>query len=90
MKVVINHDRCQHADAFATCCLAEMIENPLGQEHYCLASVVDDRQPELTVILIFEGKRYTTILHDQAERETVMAEGWPAFLPSSATRIEAA
>jgi hypothetical protein len=80
MRVVINHDRCVHADAFATRCLATMIQNPLGQEHYCLAGVVDDGRPELTLILIFEGKRYTKVLHTQAERDNVAAEGWPAFV----------
>ncbi len=80
MKVVINHDRCVHADAFSTRCLAQMIQNPMGQEHFCLAGTVEDGQPELTVVLIFEGKRYTRVLHDQAERDTVAAEGWPAFI----------
>jgi hypothetical protein len=83
MKVVINHDRCVHADAFSTRCLAGMIENPLGQEHYCLATVVDDGKPELTVTLVFDGKVYTRVMHDKAERETVAAEGWPAFLEQS-------
>ena len=79
MKVVINHDRCAHSDAFATRCLATMIQNPLGQEHFCLASVVDDGKPELTVILVFDGRTYTRILHNEVERESVAAEGWPAF-----------
>ncbi len=79
MKVVINHDRCQHADAFATRCLAGMIQNPLGQEHHCLAGVIDDGKPELVVTLIFDGGIYTRVMRDQAERDAVAAEGWPAF-----------
>jgi hypothetical protein len=79
MKVVINHDKCVHADAFSTRCLAEMVENPQGIEHYCLAGIVDDGKPELTVILIFDGQTYVKVLHNKAEREEVIAEGWPAF-----------
>ncbi len=85
MRVVINRDRCQHADAFAARCLAGMIDHPLGQEHYCLASVVDDGKPELTVEVILEGKRYVAVLHNQVEREIVMAEGWPAMTLANQT-----
>ena len=83
MKVVINHDRCVHADAFATRCLATTIENPMGENHYCLAGVIDDGKPELTVSLIFEGKTYTRVLHNQAERDEIAAVGWPAFTQSA-------
>jgi hypothetical protein len=80
MKVVINHDTCQHAGAFADRCLAATIRNPLGHERYCAAEVVDDGRPELTVVLIFDGQEHTLILHDELERESVASEGWPAFL----------
>ena len=89
MKVVINHDRCVHADAFATRCLAATIEYPMGESHYCLAGVIDDGKPELTVSLIFEGKTYTRVLHNQAERDIVAAEGWPAFTEYTQNRTPA-
>lgn len=45
MKIVINHDNCQHAGAFADRCLAATIRNPLGHERYCAARVEDDGRP---------------------------------------------
>lgn len=80
MKIVINHDNCNHADAFADRCLAMTMQYPLGHVRYCLSEVVDDGQPELTVVLIFEGQEHTLVLRDESEREAVAAEGWPAFL----------
>jgi len=80
MKIVINHDNCQHANAFADRCLAATIRNPLGHERYCAAQVEDDGQPELTVVLIFDGQEHSLVLRDEAEREAVASEGWPAFL----------
>ena len=84
MRIVINHDNCNHADAFADRCLAMTIQHPLGHARYCLADVVDDGQPELTVVLIFEGQEHTLVLRDESEREAVASEGWPAFLSSRA------
>lgn len=55
MKIVINHDNCQHTGAFADRCLAATIRNPLGHERYCAAEVIDDGQAALTVVLIFDG-----------------------------------
>ena len=80
MKIVINHDNCQHANAFADRCLAATIRNPLGHDRYCAAQVEDDGRPELTVVLIFDGEEHTLVLRDEAEREVVASEGWPAFL----------
>ncbi len=80
MKIIINHDNCQHAGAFADRCLAATIRNPLGHERYCMAQVEDDGRLELTVVLIFDGQGHTLILSDEIERESIAAEGWPAFL----------
>ena len=84
MKIIINHDNCQHAGAFADRCLAATIRNPLGHERYCAARVEDDGQPELTVVLVFDRQEHTLILRNAAEREVVASEGWPAFLRSEA------
>lgn len=80
MKIIIDHDNCQHGGAFADRCLAATIRNPLGHERYCMAQLIDDGQPELTVVLIFGGQEYTLVLHNEAECEEVAAEGWPAFV----------
>jgi hypothetical protein len=80
MKIIINHDNCQHTGAFADRCLAATIRSPLGHERYCMAQVEDDGRPELTVVLIFDGQGHTLILSDEMERESIAAEGWPAFL----------
>ena len=80
MKITINRDLCHHGGAFADRCLAATIRNPLGHEHYCIAQLEDDGQPELTVVMILDGQAHTLILHNEAEKELVEAEGWPAFL----------
>ena len=80
MRIVIDHDNCRYADAFATQCLAETILDPLNHQRYCLAELADNGKQELTVVLIFDGREHPLILHDQTERESVAAIGWPAFL----------
>ncbi len=80
MRIVINHDNCQHAGAFADRCLAATIRNPLGHERYCAAEVTDDGQDALTVVLILDGQEHTLTLRHRREREIVAGEGWPAFL----------
>ena len=83
MKIVINHDHCQHAGAYADRCLAATIRSPLGHTRYCAAEVMDDRQSALTVVLIFDGQEHTLVL-DETKREYVESEGWPAFLSPGA------
>ncbi|HEC24282.1 MAG TPA: hypothetical protein ENI95_15345 [Chloroflexi bacterium] len=80
MKIVIDHDNCEHASAFADRCLGATIREPEGHERYCMAHVEDDGKPELTVVLIFDGQEHTLVLRDMAEREAVALEGWAAFL----------
>ncbi len=80
MRIVIDHDRCEHGGHFADRCLAATILHPLGHERYCLAEVEDDGRPELTVTLRMEGKEYTVILKDPEEARAVALEGWAAFV----------
>jgi hypothetical protein len=80
MKITIDHDHCQHGGEFADRCLAATIRNPLGHERFCMAQVDEDGQPELTVVLVFDGEEHTLILHDQRERDIAASLGWPAFL----------
>ncbi len=86
MKIVINHDNCQHAGAYADRCLGATIRNPLGHERFCAAEVADDGQPALTVVLVFDGQEHTLVL-DELKREYVASEGWPAFLSPEAWGI---
>jgi hypothetical protein len=90
VRIVIDHDNCRHADAFATQCLAETILDPLSHQRYCMAEVDDDSRPELTVVLLFEGRAHTLVLHDQTERETVAAIGWQAFLEPETAGVTSA
>lgn len=78
MKITINHDHCQHSDAFADRCLTATIRNPLGHERYCMAELVDDGRPELTVTLIIEGQSYTLVLGTDAEQNVGLVEEWLA------------
>jgi hypothetical protein len=80
MKITINRDLCQHGGAFADRCLAATIRSPLGHEHYCIAQMEQDGQPELTVVMILDGQAHTLILHNEAEKELAAGEGWPAFI----------
>jgi hypothetical protein len=84
MRMVINHDNCQHGGAFADRCLAATVRYPLGHERYCTALLEDDGKPELTVTLVFDGREHTLVLSDEEEREIVASEGWTAFLQPEA------
>jgi hypothetical protein len=85
MKIVIDHDNCQHGGAFSDRCLSATILNPLGHERYCTAQVTDDGLPEMTVVLIMDAKEYTLVLRDEEERKAVAFEGWTAFVKPSET-----
>jgi hypothetical protein len=80
MKVIVNHDHCQHGPDFADRCLAATIRNPLGHERFCMAQMEEDGRPEMTVVLVFDGVEHTLVLHDERERELAASEGWPAFV----------
>ncbi|MEX0788036.1 MAG: hypothetical protein WD040_04480 [Anaerolineales bacterium] len=80
MRIRINHDHCEHANAYADRCLAATLLNPLGHERFCAARVEDDGKDEMTVSLVFEGVERTLVLHNREEVELAAAEGWPAFL----------
>ncbi len=80
MRIVVNHDWCQHGGYFADRCLGATIRYPLGHERYCTALVEDDGRPELTVTLHMDDQEYTLVLRDEAERRAVALEGWSAFV----------
>jgi hypothetical protein len=69
MLIIIDHDNCQHADAFSERCLGKTIKDPLGHERYCMRHLEDDGKEELTVVLIQDGKRHTIVLKDQEARD---------------------
>ena len=74
MRIVINHDSCQHGGAYADRCLAATIRHPLGHERLCTAEIVEDGQAELTVVLIVDDQTYALTFHDELQRE--IAESW--------------
>jgi len=80
MKVMINHDNCQHGGAFSDRCLAATIRNPLGHERFCTALLEDDGQSDLTVVLVMDGQEHVLTLHTPEEIEAASAEGWVAFV----------
>jgi len=84
MRVVINHDTCQHGGAFADRCLAATIRHPLGHERHCTAEAKEDGRPELTVVLIADGHAHTLVLRTPAEQEIAASEGWLALADSPA------
>ncbi len=80
MKIVIDHEQCKHADAYADRCLSATIRNPLGHERPCMALIEDDGKKELTVIMMIDGQPHTLVLHNKAERELAASDGWVAFV----------
>ncbi len=90
MKITINHDTCQHGDNFADRCLAATMRYPLGHNRYCTEQVEDDGQPELTVVLIYQGQEHALVLRDQNEVEAAAVDGLEAFLRASAARTQVA
>jgi hypothetical protein len=78
MKITVNHDNCQHSDAFASRCLAATIRNPLGHERYCMAQLEEDGQPELTLTLIVDGQTYTLVLGTDPEQNVGAVEEYLA------------
>ncbi|MEW6567854.1 MAG: hypothetical protein AB1449_06740 [Chloroflexota bacterium] len=69
MKIVIDHDACQHGGAYADRCLAATVRHPLGHERYCTALVEDDGRAELTVVVIFDGQEHVAVVRSSAEAE---------------------
>jgi hypothetical protein len=69
MRIIIDHDKCLHGGFFAEKCLAETLRNPLGHERSCMAAIEEDGKPEVTVILIEDGKKQTIILHNEDEQQ---------------------
>jgi hypothetical protein len=87
MKVIINHNNCQHGGYYADHCLSATIRNPLGHERFCMAQLEEDGKPELTITLIEENEERTIVLHNQAEQEAAASDGWTAFYaPQSQTK----
>ncbi len=84
MIIVIDHDACKHGGAFADRCLMATLLHPLGHERSCLAEVVDDGRPELTVTLRFDGEEHRLVLKDPQEVRAVALEGWTAFVRQAA------
>jgi hypothetical protein len=83
MKVVINHDACQHSGEFADRCLAASLRNPYGHEKYCGGEIVVDGKPEVTVVLRMDGKTYQRVFRSEAELEVAADRGWPAFMDAT-------
>jgi hypothetical protein len=69
MKITIDHDKCLHGGFFAEKCLAATLRSPLGHERSCMAAVEEDGKPEITVILIEDGKEQVIILHNEDEQQ---------------------
>ena len=78
MRLVINHDACQHSGEFADRCLAASLRNPYGHERYCGAEIVVDGKAE-----VMDGRAYQRIFQTEAEREVAADRGWPAFVEAS-------
>ena len=85
MRILVNHDACQHAGEYSDRCLSATVRNPWGHEAFCMAQVEEDGREELTVVLTSGGQSVTRVFRTQAEREIAAAEGWLAFVDSKSS-----
>lgn len=79
MYIEIDHDRCQHADAYAHLCLAKTLRYPLGHERSCFARLLDDGEPSITVVLREDGEEHLRIFESEEELRAWAMEGSLAF-----------
>lgn len=79
MYIVIDHDQCQHAGAYANLCLAKTLRYPLGHERYCFSQFLDDGKKAITVVLREDGQERVRIFESEEELRTWAMEGSLAF-----------
>lgn len=79
MKIVLDHDQCQHAGAYADRCLAATMRFPMGHERYCMAEYVEDGEPAITVVLRDAGEESERTFSSEKEMRAAAFEGSLAF-----------
>ena len=84
MKIIIDHDNCEHADSYSERCLYNTIMDPIGHERFCMMQRIDDGKEELTIVLLQDGKTYTRVIDNEVDREIVASEGWAGFAEAKA------
>ena len=80
MKIIIDHDNCEHADGYSERCLYNTILDPTRHERFCMMERIDDGKETLTVVLKQNGQVFTRVVHNQEEREIAASEGWAGFV----------
>ncbi len=79
MYIVIDHDQCKHAGAYAHLCLAKTMQHPLGHERFCLAQIFDDGRESITLVLREEGEELVRVFESEEEMHQWAPEGELAF-----------
>lgn len=80
MLLVLDHDQCKHASAYADRCLFNTLRFPQGHERYCMAEYVEDGQAAITVVLREGGREKTRVFESEEELRSAAPEGALAFL----------
>jgi hypothetical protein len=79
MYIMINHDQCKHASAFADRCLANTMRYPLGHERYCMAEQRDDGSDSITIVLRKDGQEWVRVFESEQEASMWAMDGSLAF-----------
>lgn len=79
MFILIDHDLCRHASAFADRCLANTMRHPLGHERYCMADQRDDGRESITIVLRKDGAEWVRVFESEQELTTWAPSGSLAF-----------
>lgn len=79
MYIVIDHDKCQHAEAYAHLCLAKTLRYPLGHERTCFSRFLDDGKQTITVVLRADGQEHVRVFQSEEDLRTWAMEGSLAF-----------
>jgi hypothetical protein len=80
MKITIDRTHCELCQSYCDRHVAKLIRSPLGEDRPCIQSLVDDGQPELTLV-VKDGAHEATLRLTEHDREVLGLEGLSPFLP---------
>ena len=79
MKMTIDRDLCDHVLPACERCFGLLMRYPLGVDRHCITELVDDGDPDLSLLLKYDQREERLILTPQA-REQIADSGWSLFV----------
>ncbi len=80
MKIYIDRGHCKLCESYCDRHVAKLIRSPLGEDRPCIQNLVDDGDPQLTLVVV-DGEHEATLKLSEQEREILGLEGMSPFLP---------